>query len=183
MRGAAAISVVGGLDPGIIGHTGFVSTSTHGAGSRVYRVPTGVALRGIGVGTIGLGLCVVGASILGAAEPSRAVVVGVGLVLGLLALLALTVLVLGVLRLVGFGARIELDDEGFLNATGPGAGVRRAVWRDVRRIQADGPVVSVDLSAGRRSIIRTGVLDVETRELAREMRARLVRGDPARPPA
>ena len=83
----------GVLDPGIIGHTGSVSTSTDGAGSRVYRVPTGVALRGIGMGTIGLGLSVVGASILGAAEPSRAVVVGVGLVIGLLALLAVTVLV------------------------------------------------------------------------------------------
>jgi hypothetical protein len=41
----------------------------------------------------------------------------------------------------------------------------------------------VDLSAGRRSIIRTGVLDVQTRELAKEMRARLVRRDAARPPA
>lgn len=172
-----------GLDPGIIGHTGFVSTSTDGAGSRVFRVPTGVALRGIGIGTIGLGLSVVGVSILGAAEPSRAVVVGVGLVLGLLALLAFTVLVVGVLRLVGVGARVELDDEGFLNATGPGAGVRRAAWRDVRRVQSDGPVVSVDLSEGRRSIIRTGVLDVQTRELAKEMRARLVRRDAARPPA
>ena len=169
-------------DQSIIGHTGFVSTSTDGVGSQVYRVPTGVALRGIGIGAIGLGLCVVGVSILGAAEPSRAVVVGVGLVLGLLAVLALTVLVVGVLRLVGLGARVELDDEGFLNATGPGSGVRRAAWRDVHRVQSDGPVVSVDLSAGRRSIIRTGLLDVQTRELAKEMRARLVRRDAAHPP-
>ena len=172
----------GVLDPGIIGHTGFVSPNADAPESRVYRVPTGVALRGVGIGTVGLGVCVVGVAVLGAAEPSRAVLVGVGLVLGLLAVLALTLLVVGVLRLVGLGARVELDDEGFLNATGPGAGVRRASWRDVRRVQADGPVVSVDLSAGRRSVIRTGVLDVETRELAREMRARLVRGDPARPP-
>lgn len=168
---------------GIIGHTGFVSTSAEDTDRQVYRVPTGVALRGVGVGTIGLGVCVVGTTVLRAAEPTRAVVVGVGLVIGLLAVLALTTLVVGVLRLAGLGARLELDDEGFLNATGPGAGVRRAAWRDVRRVQSDGPVVSVDLSAGRRSIIRTGALDVEPRVLAREIRARLVRGKPARPSA
>jgi hypothetical protein len=68
-----------------------------------------------------------------------------------------------------------LDQDGFLNATGPGAGVRRAAWRDVRRVQSDGPVVSVDLAAGRRSLIRTAAIDVEPRELAREFRRHLAR--------
>ncbi|MGH8825278.1 MAG: hypothetical protein ACRDVN_12475 [Jiangellaceae bacterium] len=160
-----------------------MSTGADTSEPQVYRVPTGVALRGVGIGAVGLGLCVMGAMVLSALEPSRAVLVGVGLLIGLLAVLALTMFVVGVLRLAGRGARLELDDEGFLNSTGPGGGVRRAAWRDVRRVQSDGPVVSVDLSAGRRSIIRTGVLDVEPRELAREMRARLVRRNPARPPA
>jgi hypothetical protein len=141
----------------------------------VYRVPTAVALRGIGVGTVILGLCVVGASVLRAAEPPRAVVVGVGIVLGLLGILSLTLLVVGLLRLVGGGARFVLDAYGFLNATGPGAGVRRGRWRDVRRVQSDGPVISIELAGGRRSLVRTTMLDVGPRELAQELRRQLTR--------
>ena len=140
----------------------------------VYRVPTGVALRGIGVGTLILGLCVVGVSVLRALEPVRAVVVGVGLVLGVMALLSVTMLIVGLLRLIGRGARFVLDDDGFLNATGPGGGVRRGVWRDVRRVQSDGPVISIDLAGGRRSLVRTNMLDVGPRELAQELRRHLI---------
>jgi len=119
---------------------------------------------------------VIGASVLGAAEPPRAVVVGVGIVLGLLAILSLTLLMVGVLRLFGRGARLVLDESGFLNATGPGAGVRRGLWRDVRRVQSDGPIISIDLAAGRRSLVRTNMLDVGPRELAQELRRHLTRG-------
>jgi hypothetical protein len=142
----------------------------------VYRVPTAVALRGVGVGTVILGLCVIGTSVLRAAEPARAVAVGVGIVLGLMAILSLTVLVVGLLRLVGRGARVVLDADGFLNATGPGSGVRRGRWRDVRRVQSDGPVVSIELAGGRRSLVRTTMLDVGPRELAQELRRHLTRG-------
>ncbi|HEX2361383.1 MAG TPA: hypothetical protein VHI11_04860 [Jiangellaceae bacterium] len=142
----------------------------------VYRVPTAVALRGVGVGTVILGLCVMGVSVLRATEPPRAVVVGVGIVLGLSAILSLTLLVVGLLRLAGRGARLVLDGDGFLNATGPGSGVRRVRWKDVRRVQSDGPVISVDVAGGRRSLIRTTALDVEAREAAQEMRRYLTRG-------
>lgn len=142
----------------------------------VYRVPTAVALRGIGVGAVILGLCVIGASVLRAAQPARAIMVGVGIVLGLLGILSLTLLVVGLLRLVGRGARFVLDADGFLNATGPGAGVRRGRWRDVRRVQSDGPVISIELPGGRRSLVRTTMLDVGPRELAQELRRHLTRG-------
>ncbi len=141
----------------------------------VYRVPTAVALRGVGVGAVILGLCVVGVSVLRAVQPARAVVVGVGIVLGLLAILSFTVLIVGGLRLIGLGARVVLDDHGFLNATGPGGGVRRGAWRDVRKVQSDGPVVSIDLAGGRRSLVRTSMLDVGPRELAQELRRHLTR--------
>ena len=149
----------------------------------MYGVPTAVALRGIGVGTVILGLCVIGASILRAAEPPRAVVVGVWIVLGLLGILSLIVLVVGLLRLVGRGARVVLDADGFLNATGPGAGIRRGRWRDVRRVQSDGPIISIELAGGRRSLVRTTTLDVGPRELAQELRRRLnrVRSEPRLP--
>jgi hypothetical protein len=141
----------------------------------VYRVPTAVALRGVGVGAVILGLCVVGVSVLRAVQLARAVVVGVGIVLGLLAILSLTMLIVGLFRLIGRGARVVLDDHGFLNATGPGGGVRRGTWRDVRRVQSDGPVISIDLAGGRRSLIRTSMLDVGPRELAQELRRHLTR--------
>jgi hypothetical protein len=142
----------------------------------VYRVPTGIALRGIGAGTVLLGLCVIGTSVLRATDPPRAVVVGVGIVLALLGVLSLTVLIVGLLRLVGWGARLVLDADGFVNATGPGARVRRARWADVRRVRSDGPVISIDLAGGRRSVVRTTVLDVGPRDLARELRRHLTRG-------
>ncbi|MGH8774750.1 MAG: hypothetical protein ACRDWI_06125 [Jiangellaceae bacterium] len=160
-----------------------MSTEQHATERRVYRVPTAVALRGVGVGAIGLGLCVVAASVLLAVDPAQSVLVGVGIVLAVLSVLFVTVLVVGALRLAGRGARLVLDDEGFLNATGPGAGVRQVAWRDVRRVQSDGPVISVDLAGGRRSLIRTNPIDAEPRVLARELRRHLeLRPGGGRPP-
>jgi hypothetical protein len=159
-----------------IGHTGGVgANSEYDPDTVVYRVPTAIALRGVGVVTLLFGLCVIGASVLRAVEPPRAVVVGAGLVLGVLAVLSLTLLIVGLLRLVGRGARLVLDGAGFLNATGPGAGVRRGAWRDVRRVHSDGPVISIELAGGRRSLVRTSALDVGPRELAQELRRHLTR--------
>jgi hypothetical protein len=152
----------------------------------VYGVPISLALRGVGFGTLGLGICVVAGSVLLAMDLSRPVTVAVGLLLALGAVLALVVLVVGALRLVGRGPRLVLDADGFLNATGPGVGVRRASWRDVRKVQTDGRFVSVDLAGGKRSLIRTSSLDVGSKELARQLRARLNRGHgyrPVTPPA
>jgi hypothetical protein len=147
----------------------------------VYTVPTAVALRGIGLGTIGVGLCVVATSALLALDPGRGVTVGVGVMLALAAVLALLVLASGILRLLGRGARLVLDEDGFVNATGPGTGVRRAEWKDVRKVQTDGRFVSVDLAGGKRSLIRTNVLDAQPKELAQQLRARLNRGHGYRP--
>lgn len=147
----------------------------------VYTVPTGVALRGIGLGAVGLGLCVIAGVVLIDRDPGRSAVIGVGLILALAAALALIVLLSGVMRLVGRGARLVLDEDGFVNATGPGTGVRRARWRDVRKVQTDGRFVSVDLAGGKRSLIRTNVLDASPRELAQQLRARLNRGHGIRP--
>lgn len=147
----------------------------------VYTVPIPLALRGVGFGTLALGICVVAGSVLLALDLTRPVTVAVGLLLALGAALALVVLMVGVLRLLGRGPRLVLDADGFLNATGPGAGVRRAGWRDVRKVQTDGQFVSVDLAGGRRSLIRTSSLDVGSKELARQLRARLNRGHGYRP--
>lgn len=147
----------------------------------VYGVPLGVALRGVGVGTVGLGACVIGAVLLAKFWPSRAIGVALGLLVGLGAVLSLVVLGAGVLRVMGRGARLVIDEDGFLNATGPATGVRRAAWRDVRKVQADGRFVSVDIAGGRRSLIRTGPLDVGTKELALQLRARLNRSHGYRP--
>jgi hypothetical protein len=51
----------------------------------------------------------------------------------------------------------------------------------VRKVQADGPVVSVDLAGNKQSLIRTGGIDADPRELARELRARLNRDRGYRP--
>jgi hypothetical protein len=120
-----------------------------------------------------LGLAVVAVSLVAALDmPSwlRTILIAV---LALIAVVALVVLSVGSLRALGWGVRLVLDDDGFLNATGPRPGARRVAWRDVRKVQADGTVVSVDLSGNRQSVIRTSALDVEPRELARELRARL----------
>jgi hypothetical protein len=147
----------------------------------LYTVPTGIALRGIGLGTVGLGLCVVATSVLLALDPGRGVTVGVAIMLVLAAALALLVLVSGIGRLLGRGARLVLDEDGFVNATGPGSGVRKAAWKDVRKVQTDGRFVSVDLAGGKRSLIRTNVLDAEPKELAKQLRGRLNRGHGYRP--
>ncbi len=149
--------------------TGGVETSPR----VVYTVPTPVALRGVGVGTVGLGGCIVATSVLLAIEPARPIGIAVGSVLALAAALALLVLAVGVLRLVGRGTRLVLDQNGFLNATGPGAGVRRVAWQDVRKIQIEGRLVVVGLAGGRRSQIRTAALEIGPNELARELRDRL----------
>lgn len=147
----------------------------------VYGVPVPVALRGVGFGAVGLGACVVAASILLAVNPPRPVMWAACLLLALGALLALIVLGSGIMRLAGRGARLVLDEDGFVNASGPGAGVRRAAWKDVRKVQTDGHFVSVDLAGGKRSLIRTAALDVEPKELAQQLRARLNRGHGYRP--
>lgn len=147
----------------------------------VYGVPVPVALRGVGFGAVGLGACVVAASILLAVKPPRPVMWAACLLLALGALLALIVLGSGIMRLAGRGARLVLDEDGFVNASGPGAGVRRAAWKDVRKVQTDGHFVSVDLAGGKRSLIRTAALDVEPKELAQQLRARLNRGHGYRP--
>lgn len=147
----------------------------------VYTVPIPLALRGVGFGALALGVCVVAATVLLALDLTRPVTVAVGLLLALGAALALVVLMVGVLRLFGRGLRLVLDADGFLNATGPGSGVRRAAWRDVRKVQTDGRFVSVDIAGGKRSLIRTSSLDVEPKELARQLRARLNRGHGYRP--
>jgi hypothetical protein len=141
----------------------------------VYRAPVALGVRGIGIGAIGLGIALVGVVLTLAAAPSGAFAVVIWVVLALFGLSAGTVLVTGALRATGLRTRLVLDDHGFINATGPGAGVRRVAWRDVRKVQSDGPVVSVDLAGSKQSVIRTTMLDVEPRVLARELRSRLNR--------
>jgi hypothetical protein len=150
-------------------------------GRIVYSVPVPVALKGIGVGAVTLGACIVAAIVVVALDFSRAVTVALWILLGLLAVISLVVLVAGLLRLAGRGVRLVLDDDGFVNATGPGAGVRRAAWKDVRKVQTDGQFVSVDLAGGKRSLIRTSAIDAEPKELARQLRERLNRGHGYRP--
>jgi hypothetical protein len=147
----------------------------------VYTVPTGVALRGIGLGAVGIGLSVIGAVVLVDRDAGRGVTIGFGIILALAAGMALVVLLSGVFRLMGRGARLVLDGDGFVNATGPGTGVRKARWKDVRKVQTDGRFVSVDLAGGKRSLIRTNVLDASPRELAQQLRSRLNRGHGIRP--
>lgn len=158
-------------------HTGVVDTN----GRIVYSVPVPVALKGIGVGAVTLGACIVAAIVVVALDISRALTVALWILLGLLAVISLVVLVAGLLRLAGRGVRLVLDDDGFVNATGPGAGVRRAAWKDVRKVQTDGQFVSVDLAGGKRSLIRTSAIDAEPKELARQLRERLNRGHGYRP--
>lgn len=158
-------------------HTGVVDTN----GRIVYSVPVPVALKGIGVGAVTLGACIVAAIVVVALDFSRALTVALWILLGLLAVISLVVLVAGLLRLAGRGVRLVLDDDGFVNATGPGAGVRRAAWKDVRKVQTDGQFVSVDLAGGKRSLIRTSAIDAEPKELARQLRERLNRGHGYRP--
>ncbi len=160
-----------------IPHTGNVDTRER----VVYTVPVAVALRGVGVGAVAVGACVVAAMAVIAMDMSRAVTVALLLLLSLAALIALTILVAGLLRLAGRGVRLVLDEDGFVNATGPGVGVRRVAWKDVRKVQTDGKIVSVDLAGGKRSLIRTSVLDAEPKELARQLRERLNRGHGYRP--
>lgn len=158
-------------------HTGTVNTNER----VVYTAPVAVALRGIGVGAVAIGVCIVAAVVVLAVDMSRALTVSLSILLGLAAVIALIVLVAGLLRLAGRGVRLVLDDQGFLNATGPGAGVRRAAWKDVRKVQTDGKFVSVDLAGGKRSLIRTSTIDAEPKELARQLRERLNRGHGYRP--
>lgn len=140
---------------------------------KVYGPPPAVALRGVGVGAAGLGLVTIAASFVLTAELPSWLNVALLCLLAALALLSLVVLGVGLLRVFGRGARLVLDDDGFVNTTGFGLGVRHGRWRDVRKVQADGAVVSVDLAGGRQSLIHTSVLDVEPRVLARELRSRL----------
>lgn len=139
----------------------------------VFRPPIALAVRGVGFGAAALGVAVVGVSLATAFDLPGWLRTTLLAVFAVVAVVALVVLVVGVVRALGWGTRLVLDDSGFVNATGPGAGVRRAAWKDVRKVQADGPVVSVDLAGDRQSLIRTSSLDVDPRALARELRARL----------
>lgn len=132
-------------------------------------------MRGIGIGAVSLGVVVIAGVVVAAAAPSGTAGTIIWVAVGMLAAVALIVLGTGIARVSGLRSRLVMDDDGFLNATGPGAGVRRAQWRDVRRVKADGDVVSVDLSGNRQSVIHTSQIAVSSRELARELRTRLNR--------
>lgn len=147
----------------------------------MYRPPVAVAVRGVGVGALGVGAAVIAMVLVTAADLGGWLLAVVAVVLGVVAVVSLVVLCVGVWRILGWGARLVLDDDGFVNATGPRSGVRRVAWRDVRKVQADGRVVSVDLAGSRQSLIRTSVLDVDPRELARQLRSHLNRDRGYRP--
>jgi hypothetical protein len=146
----------------------------------VYGPPTQLAVRGVGVGAAGLGLVVVALTVVLSVDLAGWLRGTLLVLLALAAAVALVILVVGALRVFGRGARLVLDDDGFVNATGFGFG-RRVPWRDVRKVQTDGAIVSVDLSGGRQSLIRTASIDVEPRVLARELRGRLNRDRGYRP--
>lgn len=141
----------------------------------VYRAPVVIGVRGVGIGAVGLGLCLIGAMITVATSPGGVLGVVLWIAVAGAAVVAATVFATGVLRVAGLRSRLVIDDEGLVNATGKGVGVRRMPWRDVRKVQADGQVVSVDLAGGRQSVIHTAMLDVQPRELSRELRSRLNR--------
>jgi hypothetical protein len=148
-----------------------------GEGRTRYGAAPSVALRGVGLGAMLLGgAIVVGLVVTAVGVEASVLAWAVAVPLALVAAAGLALLVVGLWRLSGRGLRLELDDDGFLNATGPGAGVRRAAWGDVRTVRSDGPVVVVDLAGGRRSIVRTGSLSVPAGDLAAELRRRLDRG-------
>lgn len=141
----------------------------------VYRPSPALAGRGIGVGAIALGVAVVGYSLIDASDVEGVPQVVLTILAVLVALFGALVLVVGIVRLAGGGTRLVLDDDGFRNATGPGAGARSGRWSDVRKVQTDGSVVSIDLAGGRQSIVRTRALGIDSRDLARELRTRLQR--------
>lgn len=140
----------------------------------VYGPPTQLAIRGVGVGAAGLGLVTIALTVVLAVDLPGWLQAVLLVLLALAAAVSLVILLVGVLRVLGRGTRLVLDDDGFVNATGFGVG-RRVPWRDVRKVQTDGAIVSVDLSGGRQSLIRTASIDVEPRVLARELRGRLNR--------
>ncbi len=141
----------------------------------MYRAPAALGVRGFGFGAAGLGLSVIGATLVGAADPDGALGAMSWAGLAVFAAVSLVFFATGLVRVAGLRGRLVLDDDGFVNATGPGAGVRKVAWRDVRKVQTDGSVVSVDVAGSKQSLIRTAALDVDPRELARELRSRLNR--------
>lgn len=151
--------------------TGHVDT--RGVSRKEYRPPVAIAIKGVGVGGTGLGLAVVAVSVVAAVGMPGWLRTALIAMLAIVAVGSLVILTVGALRALGWGARLVIDDDGFLNATGPRPGARRIVWRDVRKVQADGSVVSVDVAGGRQTVVRTSALNVEPRELARELRSRL----------
>jgi hypothetical protein len=138
-----------------------------------YYPQTGLAVRGIGLGATGLGLTTIATSLVLTIEPAGWLSVALLAPLGLVGLLSVTVLTVGILRAFGRGPRLVLGTDGFINATGYGLGPRRGAWKDVRKVQADGPFVSVDLVGGQQTLIRASVIDVEPKLLAQELRTRL----------
>jgi hypothetical protein len=141
----------------------------------VFRPSPALAGRGIGVGAIALGIAVAGYTATAATGVSGAARLALIIAAAVVGVLGLVVFGVGIIRLTGGGTRLVLDDDGFVNATGPGAGVRTGRWTDVRKVQTDGSVVSIDLAGGRQSIVRTRALGIDSRELARELRTRLQR--------
>lgn len=130
-------------------------------------------MRGVGIGAAGVGLAVIGVSVVAAIDLPGWLQTALIIVFGVVAVVAFVLLTVGVLRALGWGPRLVIDDDGFHNATGPRSGERRVAWRDVRKVQADGPVVSVDLAGSKQSLIRTSPLEVEPKALAQELRSRL----------
>lgn len=141
----------------------------------VYRPSPALAGRGIGVGAITLGVAAIAFTLIVSTSVEGAVKAVLMIAAALLGLYGAVVFVVGIVRLAGGGTRLILDDEGFLNATGPRSGVRSARWADVRKVQTDGSVVSIDLAGARQSIVRTRALGIDSRELARDLRQRLRR--------
>ncbi|WP_162606635.1 hypothetical protein, partial [Jiangella asiatica] len=130
---------------------------------------------------VGLGLVTIGLTVVLALDLAGWLRATLLVVLAVAALVALVVLLAGVARVMRRGTRLVLDDDGFVNATGFGVRAERVPWRDVRKVQTDGTIVSVDLAHGRQSLIRTSAIDVEPRVLARELRGRLNRDRGYRP--
>ncbi|PSL05199.1 hypothetical protein CLV30_10464 [Haloactinopolyspora alba] len=154
-------------------HGDLHGVTLEGVTRTVYGPPTAVAVRGVGVGAVGVGVLTIALSLLLAADLPTWLTVAAVVLIAVAGLLCAVVLVVGVLRVFGRGTRLVLDDEGFTNTTGYRLGARRGAWRDVRRVQTDGSIVSIDLAGGRQSLVRTSALGVEARPLARELRKRL----------
>jgi hypothetical protein len=142
----------------------------------VYGTAPATAARGVGVGAVGLGVVVLSALLVAALSPPAWLGVALAVVLGVAAVVLLVVLGTALARLAGRGPRLVVDEEGFDNRTGLRVGVRRATWREVKHLRAEGRTLVVELRDGRQSLIDSRVLDVPPPDLADDLRRRLDRG-------